>query len=149
MPRLAPEIALQPQARAELQRLARAPSTPQALALRTRLVLAAAQGLSNQQIAALYHVTANTVGKWRTRFYKHGVSGLTDYEHPGRPPKHGSEVRERLRRLLRQPPPGGAERWTVRALARELRIPPTTMHDMLVAGGFESRRRPNRRRPPY
>ena len=149
MPRVAPEITLHPQALAELQRLARAPSSPQALALRARLVLAAAQGLSNQQIAASLHVTAITVGKWRTRFYLHGVSGLTDYEHPGRPPKHGPEVGERLRRLLRQPPPGGAERWSVRGLARELRIPPSTVHDMLVAAGVESRRRPVRRRPPY
>ena len=149
MPRVAPEIALDPQTQAELQRLARAPSSPQALALRARLVLAAAQGLSNQQIAAYFHVTESTVGKWRTRFYKHGVSGLTDYQHPGRPPKHGSEVLERLRMLLRRPPPGEAERWTVRALARELRIPPSTVHDMLVAGGVESRRRPIRRRPPY
>ena len=109
MPRVAPEIALDPQSRAELQHLARAPSSPQALALRARLVLAAAQGLSNQQIAAYFHVTENTVGKWRTRFYLHGVSGLTDYEHSGRPPKHGLEVRERLRRLLRQQPPGGGQ----------------------------------------
>ena len=149
MPRLAPEIALHPQARAELQRLARAPSTPQALALRARLVLAAAQGLSNQQIAAHFHVTAITVGKWRTRFYKHGVSGLTDYQHPGRPLKHGPEAVEKLRRLLRQRPPGEAERWTVRALARELRMPPTTLHDMLVAAGVETRRRKVRRRPRY
>jgi putative transposase len=149
MPRVAPEIVLDPQTRAELQRLVRAPSTPQALALRARLVLAAAQGLSNQQIAAHFHVTAITVGKWRTRFYMHGVSGLTDYQHAGRPPTQGSEVREKLRRLLRQPPPRGKERWTVRGLARELKMPPSTLHDMLVAAGFESRRRPVRRRPPY
>jgi putative transposase len=149
MPRLAPEIALHPQARAELQRLARAPSTPQAVVLRARLVLAAAQGLSNQRIAADFQVTANTVGKWRTRFYMHGVSGLTDYQHPGRPPKHGPEVREKLRRLLRQQPTQGTERWTVRGLAQELRMPPSTVHDMLVAAGFESRRRPIRRRPRY
>ena len=149
MPRVAPEIALHPLARVELERLARAPSTPQGVAFRARLVLAAAQGLSNQRIAADFRVTAITVGKWRTRYALHGVDGLTDYQHPGRPPKHGPEVHEKLRRLLRQPPPAGAEHWTVRGLAEQLRMPPSSVQDMLVATGFESRRRPVRRRPQY
>jgi len=141
MPRVAPEIALSIQARAELLRLARAPSTPQAVALRARLVLAAAEGFSNQQIAAGFEVTVNTVGKWRVRYALHGVAGLAGYRHPGRPPKHGPELREKLGMLLRQPPPGRAERWTVRALAKALQIPPSTLHDMLVARDFRRRRR--------
>lgn len=147
MPRVAPAIALDPPTRAEVERLARAPSTPQALALRARLVLAAAAGHSNQQIAATFHLTPNTVGKWRSRFALYGLAGLTDYQHPGRPPKHGPQVREKLRKLLHQSPPAGAERWTVRGLAWELRIPPSTVHDILISAGFESRRRPVRRRP--
>ena len=149
MPRVPLAITLRPQVRAELQRLARAPSTPQALALRARLVLAAAERRSNQQIATDFHVTSNTVGKWRTRFYMHGVSGLTDYEHPGRPTKYGPEVWEKLHKLLRQPPPTGRERWTVRGLARELKMPPSTVHDMLLTADFRNRRRPVRRRPRY
>ena len=149
MPRVALAITLHPQDRAELQRLARAPSTPQALALRARLVLAAAEGLSNKEIAANFHITANTVGKWRSRFCLHGVSGLTDYEHPGRPTKCGPEVLEKLHNLLRRPPPEGGDRWTVRSLARVLGMPPSTVHDMLVAADFKNRRRPVRRRPRY
>jgi DNA-binding CsgD family transcriptional regulator len=61
--RIASAIALDAQAKGELERLTRAPSTPQAKALRARIVLAAAQGLSNQQIAAKFHVSVNTVGK--------------------------------------------------------------------------------------
>jgi transposase len=146
MPRVAPKIALSPPARAQLLRLERAPSTPQAVALRARLVLGAADGFSNQQIAAQSHVTVNTVGKWRTRYALEGVAGLAGYRHPGRPPKHGPEVREKLGWLLRRPPPGGAARWTVRTLAEVLQIPPSTVQDMLVAGDFGNRRRPLRRR---
>ena len=150
MPQVAPAIALRPQARTELERLARAPSTPQALALRARIILAAAQGLSNKEIAARFHVTPITVGKWRSRFYVHGVSGLTDYEHPGRPRKYGPEAREKLHKLLRQRPTTGEERWTVRGLARELKIPPSAVQEMLtVADDFKSRRRPVRHRPRY
>jgi transposase len=142
MPRVALDIDLPPQDRSELQRLARAPSTSQAVAFRARLVLAAAQGLSNQRIAAIFHVTDNTVGKWRVRYALHGVSGRTGYQHPGRPTKCGPEAREKLRKLLRQPPPGGVERWTVRALAQVLQIPHSTVHGMLLAVGFRNRRRP-------
>ena len=149
MPRVAPAIVLRPQDRAELQRLLRAPSTPQALVFRARLVLAAAEGLSNKQIAAGLRVTATTVGKWRTRFYVHGVAGLTDYEHPGRPTKYGLEVREKLQRLQRQPPPTGKKRWTTGALARELKMPRSTVYEMRLAADFENRRRPIRRRPQY
>jgi transposase len=119
------------------------------LALRARLVLAAAQGLSNKEIAASFRITVNTAGKWRTRFALHGVDGLTDYQHPGRPAKYGPEDRERLHKLLRKPPPTGRERWTVRGLARELGMPPSTVQEMLVAADFKSRRRPVRRRPRY
>lgn len=147
MPRVAPAIPLDTDNLAELQRLARAPSTSQALALRVRLVLAAAKGLSNKQIAANFHVSANTVSKWRTRFALYGLSGLTDYEHSGRPTKYLPEVRNRLRQLLRQPPPTGKEHWTVRGLARELGIPKSTVHGLLVRQGVQSRRRPLRRPP--
>jgi transposase len=149
MPRVALAIEISPLARAELARLARAPSTPQALALRARLVLAASQGFSNLQIADRFHVTPNTVGKWRTRYYMHGVSGLTDYQHPGRPTKYGPEVRKRLHDLLRRSPPSGRERWSIRELAQALGIPPSTMHEILADADFGNRRRPVRRRPRY
>jgi transposase len=147
MPRRALAIALQPQTRAELKRLARVPSTPQGLALRARLVLAAARGSSNQEIAAAFHITANTVSKWRTRFALFGLAGLTDYAHPGRPRKHGPHVWQRLHSLLRWPPPDGRERWTVRGLARELGLPPSTVQEMLLRAGFKNRRRPAERPP--
>ncbi len=148
MPRVAPTIDLDPQIRAQLERLARVPSTPQAVALRARLVLAAAQGFSNQQIAESFHITPATVGKWRTRFARFGVAGLTDYQHPGRPRKYGPEVWEHLNDLLRRRPPDGRERWTVGGLARKLRMPRSTVYGMLCTAVFRKKRRRPARRPP-
>jgi putative transposase len=119
------------------------------VALCARLVLAAAEGLPKQKIAVGFHVTANTVGKWRTWHALHGVSGPTDYEHPGRPPKYGSEVQDKLHNLLRKPPTSGRERWTVREVAQELKMPRSTIHEMLIATDFKNLRRPVRRRPRY
>ena len=145
MPRLAPHVELDANARKELSRLARAPSTPQALALRARIILAAAQGQSNKEIAATLGISENTVTRWQYRFLIHGVDGLRDRRHRGRPRKYGPEVHERLRRLLHQPPPGGASRWTLDELSRLLGAPRSTVHEMLTAGDFAGRRRPTRR----
>jgi transposase len=146
MPRIAPAIALDGQTKGELEHLARAPSTPQARALRARIVLAAAQGLSNQRIAAKFHVSVNTVGKWRTRFAVFGLNGVKD-DQRGRPRKYGQKVWEKLHRLLLRRPPGGRERWTVDGVARELHMPRSSVYELLLQAGSKSRRLPARREP--
>src|ERR671916_1849238 len=62
--------------RAELQRRARRRKTAQALALRARIVLRAAVGLSNTAIAAELGIAKHTVGKWRERFAPLPPDGL-------------------------------------------------------------------------
>ena len=131
MSRTAPEIALDPSDRAALERLARSPYTPQGVANRVRIVLAAAEGLSNQQIAERLHVSSVTVGKWRASYNRWGISGLPDSKRTGRPSKFDSKIELRLRFLLCRAPWDGKRRWTVRVLARDLDIPPSTLHDML------------------
>ena len=61
--------------------------TAQGLALRARIVLGCASGLSNKAVAARERVTAQTVGKWRRRFLERGVDGLLDEPRPGVPRK--------------------------------------------------------------
>ena len=61
--------------------------TAQALALRARIVLGCAAGLSNKAVAAREQVTPQTVGKWRQRFVEHGLGGLLDEPRPGVPRK--------------------------------------------------------------
>jgi DNA-binding CsgD family transcriptional regulator len=53
--------------------------------LRARIVLAAAEGEQNSQIAGRLGVAVNTVSKWRKRFVEEGLSGLGDRKRPGRP----------------------------------------------------------------
>jgi hypothetical protein len=78
---LAPELAQQ------LQTLARAGSTPQALAFRCRLILHAARDHhpTNQQVAAELGCDRHTVGLWRERFAAAGLAGLQDAPRSGRP----------------------------------------------------------------
>jgi transposase len=82
-------IFLAEELRSQLEALARAGSTPQALAFRCRIVLRAAadDNPSNQDIAAQLGCDRHTVGQWRARFAEHGLAGLQDAPRSGRPRK--------------------------------------------------------------
>jgi transposase len=139
MPRVAPVVTLNPVTAATLQHLERAPSTPQGLAQRVRIVLAAAVGQTNQQIGAALGLPEVTVGKWRRAFTARGLDGLEDALRSGRPPKYGAEVWEQVQQRVCQQP-ATQSRWTVRTLARALKLPPSTVHEMLVASHLQPHR---------
>ena len=71
--------------RDQLQRWARRRKSSQALALRSRIVLACASGSDNKTVAAELSCSQATVGKWRGRFVEDRLDGLTDDDRPGRP----------------------------------------------------------------
>src|SRR4029077_21191821 len=96
MPRVAPAIELNPLMKARLDHLARSAATPQALALRSRIVLAAAAGQGNQQISAALQVPEVAVGKWRRGFASQCLDGLQDAARSGRPPKYGQEILQKV-----------------------------------------------------
>jgi DNA-binding CsgD family transcriptional regulator len=72
------EVTLTDAERETLERWARRPKSSQALAMRCRIVLAAAEGESSKDIAARLGCNASTVGKWRGRFARSGLDGLHD-----------------------------------------------------------------------
>jgi hypothetical protein len=82
-------VILAPEEHARLESLVRAHSTPQALALRCRLILriAAPDRPSNLQVATELACERHTVGRWRQRYLAHGLHGLQDAPRPGRPPR--------------------------------------------------------------
>ena len=57
--------------------------TAQALAQRSRIILACARGESNTEIAAELGLARDTVAKWRSRFVVHRLEGLSDEPGPG------------------------------------------------------------------
>jgi transposase len=132
MPRSAPAIVLDAGTQSTLNGWVQAASTPQALALRSRIVLEAAAGLSNQRIASELELPEVTVGKWRRSFATHGLDGLRDAPRSGRPPKHDAEVWQKVQSLACQRPKSQG-RWTVRTLAREVGLPHSTVHAILNA----------------
>jgi hypothetical protein len=75
--------------RHRLEAMARAPSTPQGLAFRCRLVLRASEPdcPTNGRIAAELNCDRHTVALWRARFLNLGLAGLQDAPRSGRPPR--------------------------------------------------------------
>jgi Winged helix-turn helix len=84
---IARPVSLPSEEPARLESLVRAHSTPQALALRCRLILrtAAPDRPSNRQVATEMACERHTVGRWRQRYLAHGLSGLQDASRSGRP----------------------------------------------------------------
>jgi transposase len=65
-------------------------------------------------------VSVVTVSKWRSRFALFGIRGLQDNPRPGNPPKYGTEFRDRVLKLLEQPPPAGYSHWEGPLVAEQL-----------------------------
>ena len=113
-------VVLTDEEREQLQAWARRPKSAQALAQRSRIVLACEGNSSNTQIAQELGVTRQMVAKWRTRFAVDRVGGLLDEPRPGRPRTIGdAQVEQVIIRTL-ESAPADATHWSTRSLAREL-----------------------------
>ncbi|MGN6171295.1 MAG: IS630 family transposase [Solirubrobacteraceae bacterium] len=111
------EVVLSEEDREVLERWARRPKSSQALALRCRIVLAAADGESSLEIARRLGCHKSTVGKWRGRFAGRGFDGLHDEPRPGKPRSISDDRIERVivKTLEEQPP--DATHWSTRSMA--------------------------------
>lgn len=126
--------------RTELESLTRRRSTAQALALRARIVLMAAEGATNTTIAEQLGVAKHTVGRWRERFARSGVDGLFDEPRPGAPRKIGDEeIADTIHRTL-DTLPVGATHWSLRSMAGVTGYAPSTIHRIWKAFGLQPHR---------
>ena len=115
-----PPLGITDAERAELQRRVRAHTTPQRAARRARIVLLAADGVPNRQIAPIVGMNQHTVAHWRHRFQAERVAGLQDRKRPGRPLVYDHDQRLRIVATVTQQPPDPASHWSHSQLAGEL-----------------------------
>ena len=106
--------------RAELEGWARRRSSAAGLALRSRIVLAAADGGSNTELAANLGVSRSTVKRWRNRFVELRCDGLLDEPRPGRPRVVGDEQIKALITQTLESAPKDATHWSTRSMAEHL-----------------------------
>jgi len=112
-----PPLVLRDGDRLVLEEWVRARTCEARVAMRARIVLLAADGWSNRDIGARVGMHYNQVGVWRSRYRDYGLGGLADEERRGRPPVYGHDDVLRLVATVTEPPPDGATRWTMDAVA--------------------------------
>jgi transposase len=111
------EVVLSGEERETLERWARRPKSSQALALRCRIVLAAAEGLSSLEIAEQLNCHPATVGRWRGRFARRRFDGLHDEPRPGKPRSITDADVERVIVKTLEEQPREATHWSTRSMA--------------------------------
>ena len=116
----AAEIVLTDAERAELEGWTRRGRSAAGLALRARIVLAAADGGSNVKLADRLELDRNTIAKWRNRFVEFRCDGLLDEPRPGRPRVVGNERVEELITATLETTPPNATHWSTRSMAEHL-----------------------------
>jgi transposase len=111
-------VVLSADEKATLEQWSRRPKTGQALALRSRIVLACASGKSNASVGGELGITVQTVGKWRRRFVSTRLDGLLDEPRPGAPRTIGDADVERVITLTLESKPKDATHWSTRSMAK-------------------------------
>ncbi|WP_344886350.1 IS630 family transposase, partial [Allokutzneria multivorans] len=126
--------------RSALEGWVRARSTPQAWALRCRIVLACAEGLSNKDVAARLGSTPHAVGRWRSRFLQYRLAGLGDMPRSGGPRSVTDEqVAVVVARTL-ETTPKDATHWSTRSMAAESGLSQSTVSRIWRAFGLQPHR---------
>ena len=133
-------LSLAAEERERLEEWARRPKTAQALAQRSRIVLACATGRSNLAVASNLGITHQTVGKWRQRFLERRLDGLLDEPRPGAPRTVTDAQVERVVRVTLESTPADATHWSTRAMAKRCGLSQTMVSRIWRAFGLQPHR---------
>jgi transposase len=126
--------------REQLESWARRGKSAQALAQRSRIVLAAAEGLKNTEISQRLSLDHTTVRKWRSRFAKDRLDGLVDEPRPGRPRTiSDAQVEEVIVKTL-ESTPKDATHWSTRSMAAKVGLSQTAVSRIWRAFGLQPHR---------
>src|SRR5215218_8666476 len=126
--------------RAQLEAWTRRRSSAQALAERSRIVLAAAEGLKNTEIAERLGVNRAMAAKWRNRFAEHRLDGLSDEPRPGRPRMITDEQVDAVITTTLESSPRDATHWSTRSMAKEVGLTQTAVSRIWRAFGLQPHR---------
>ena len=118
MPRTAPAVSCGPEDRRELERLAASRTESKQMVERARIILGCLGGQRVKEIARRCHTRPNTVIKWRQRFVRAGLRGLSDAPRPGAQRRYDDAFRKRILAVLEESPPAGQATWDGPAVAR-------------------------------
>lgn len=126
--RVAAPVILNSEQKQALEQCARARSLPLRLVERARIVLLAAEGKQDKEIAAELNLTAHKVARWRGRYLDRGMEGLEkDAPRPGRKPSISPATVKKVIQKTTQEKPAHATHWSTRSMAAEVGVSETTV----------------------
>jgi transposase len=132
-----PVVVFDSEERRFLEKCAQARRAPARSVLRAKIVLLAADGLENQEIAERLGTSRQTVGMWRQRYIDKGRAGIEkDAPRGGRPNDARLAVEQRIIETTTQVKPRKATQWSTRTLARKLGVSRAMVHRVWQANGL-------------
>ena len=121
-----------------LEKCAAGRRTPARLVLRAKIILLAAEGTENQQIAERLDTSRQTVGLWRQRYVELGRAGIEkDAPRGGRPSDARQAVERQIIETTTQKKPRKATHWSTRTLAKKLGVSRAMVHRVWQANGLK------------
>lgn len=139
--RVAPRIELSAEQRTALEAWAKGRKTPVRVAERARVILLAADGKQNLEIAEALSISVQKAARWRWRFMEHGLPGLEkDAPRPGRTPSIAPETVAEVVRLTTMEKPAHATQWSTRSMAEAIGISDTSVLRIWHAHGLKPHR---------
>ena len=121
------ELTLTDAERSQLVSWSRRAKSSQALALRSKIVLACAGGADNKSVAAELRCNPVTVGKWRARFIARRLDGLLDEDRPGRPASISLDQVEEVLVATLESTPKNATHWSRKSMAKKSGLSKSTI----------------------
>jgi len=139
--RVAKPIVLTDDERTSLSQWARGRKTPARLVQRAKIVLAAAEGKENKDIASELKCTRRTVGTWRNRFVEGRLDALKkDAPRSGRKPSVRAVKEAEIIRKTTQEKPTNATQWSVRSMAKAVGVSKATVQRVWSDNGLQPHR---------
>ena len=135
------KIMLDEREHATLEKWSKGRLTAVRVLLRAKIVLLAATGMENKDIAVQLGIGRDTVGKWRQRFAERRLAGLVkDAPRGGRKPTRREEVTRLIVERTTQTKPANATHWSTRTLGKELGVSPSMVQRVWQANGLKPHR---------
>jgi transposase len=139
--RIAPQVVLTIDQKAKLETYARGRRMPARLVLRAKIVLLAAEGKQDLEIARLLSIVPRTAARWRSRFLYNGIAGLEhDAPRPGRTPSISPQLVRRVITKTTQEKPPHATHWSTRTMAAAVGISEASVRRIWHSHGLKPHR---------
>ena len=136
--RVAPTIELTPEERAKLEAIEKARSRSVRARERAAIVLLAAEGLENNEIARWLGEDKMKVGRWRQRYAKGGLGAiLKDKARPGRIPPLSASLKSRIIHLTTNEKPTAKTQWSRTAMAEKVGVSPSSVGRIWASAGLK------------